>query len=229
MFSGLAVTWVTLFIIGQCCMLLLLATYLLVKDLPGRHNVFLLNFLLTTFLITIPPLLLWVRYLWKLKGTHHKWIWHSFYGGQQDGVPPHWLCLTQSILMDGIAPMWEFLTSFFNSGAGLQYWSNDLGRPGLGWLSLCLFFRYVFTVNSQRIRRVFTFLTRRHGRSCAVLFVAKDLWWQLLESRDGRWVKYSLGHSRRNLYYGRQLLLLPYITLVCWCTGSIVVSLLPLK
>ena len=125
--------------------------------------------------------------------------------------------------------MWEFLTSFFNSGAGLQYWSNDLGRPGLGWLSLCLFFRYVFTVSSKRIRRVFTFLTRRHGRSCAVLFVAKDLWWQLLESRDGRWVKYSLGHSRRNLYYGRQLLLLPYITLVCWCTGSIVVSLLPLK
>ncbi|KAF8473796.1 hypothetical protein JB92DRAFT_1905993 [Gautieria morchelliformis] len=86
MLSAIALAWVTLNIIGRCCMLLLLGTFILVRDLPGRKNVFMINFLVTIFLGTIPPCLL-------------------FYAGRQDGVPAHWLCLMQSVLMDGIAPM----------------------------------------------------------------------------------------------------------------------------
>ena len=58
MLSGTAVAWVVLNMAGQWSMVLLLSTYLLVKDIPGRKNVFLLNFLFTTFLATIPPCLL---------------------------------------------------------------------------------------------------------------------------------------------------------------------------
>jgi len=58
MFSALAVAWVALNITGEWCMFLLLTTYLIVKDLPGRNNVFMLKFFLTTFIATFPLLLL---------------------------------------------------------------------------------------------------------------------------------------------------------------------------
>ncbi|KAF8521004.1 hypothetical protein JB92DRAFT_2892329 [Gautieria morchelliformis] len=86
MLSALALAWVTLNIAG--------GTFLLVKDLPGRRNVFMINFLVTIFLGTIPPCLL-------------------FYAGQQDGVTSHWLCLMQSVLMDGIAPMFGVALTVF--------------------------------------------------------------------------------------------------------------------
>ncbi|KAF8586418.1 hypothetical protein K439DRAFT_1631664 [Ramaria rubella] len=72
---------------GQLSLLALLGTYLFCKDLSGRNNLYLLNFLFTTFLATIPPCLL-------------------FYTGQQE-APAHWICVLQSVLMDGIAPMFE--------------------------------------------------------------------------------------------------------------------------
>jgi len=86
MWSAETITWITFALVGQFSMLLLLGTFLFVKSLPQRKNPFLINFLLTTFLATIPPCLL-------------------FYTGHQDGVPPHWLCLVQAVLMDGVAPM----------------------------------------------------------------------------------------------------------------------------
>ncbi|KAF8479471.1 hypothetical protein JB92DRAFT_3043827 [Gautieria morchelliformis] len=145
MFSALALAWVTLNIAGQWCMLLLLGTFLLVKDLPGRRNVFMINFLVTIFLGTIPPCLL-------------------FYAGQQDGVPSHWLCLMQSVLMDGIAPMF---------GVALT---------------------------------VFVFQTWAELRSaiCSTTSLVAT-------SQIARW----------------GLLLLPYMTLAGWCTGSLFQAFLP--
>ena len=106
MFSTLAVAWITLNMTGQWCMLLLLCTYLLVEDLPGRKNAFMLNFLMMTFLVTIPPLLLWVVFQADVFGKSSLIARdNSFYAGQQDKVPSHWLCVTQSVLMDGAAPM----------------------------------------------------------------------------------------------------------------------------
>ncbi|KAF8479472.1 hypothetical protein JB92DRAFT_3043847 [Gautieria morchelliformis] len=145
MLSALALAWVTLNIAGQWCMLLLLGTFLLVKDLPGRRNVFMINFLVTIFLATIPPCLL-------------------FYAGQQDGVPSHWLCLMQSVLMDGIAPMF---------GVALT---------------------------------VFVFQT----------------WAEL---RSAICSKSSLVATSPIAKWG--LLLLPYVTLAGWCTGSLFHAFLP--
>ncbi|KAF8576137.1 hypothetical protein K439DRAFT_683438 [Ramaria rubella] len=87
MYSTLTVVWIVLNMAGQVSLLILLGTYLFCKDLPGRNNLYLLNFLFTTFLATIPPCLL-------------------FYTGQQE-APAHWICVVQSVLMDGIAPMFE--------------------------------------------------------------------------------------------------------------------------
>ena len=50
--------WLAFNITGQWCLLALLATFFFVKHLPQRNNPFLINFILTTFLGTIPPALL---------------------------------------------------------------------------------------------------------------------------------------------------------------------------
>jgi len=86
MLSAITVAWLVMCMIGQWSLFALLVTFASVKSMPQRNNPFLINLILTTFLATIPPCLL-------------------FYTGHQDGVPPHGLCLVQSVLMDGVAPM----------------------------------------------------------------------------------------------------------------------------
>ncbi|KAF8574853.1 hypothetical protein K439DRAFT_1624028 [Ramaria rubella] len=107
MYATITVVWIVLDMAGQVSLLVLLATYFFCKDLPGRNNPYLLNFLFTTFLATFPPCLLPQDL--------------SFYTGQQE-APAHWICVMQSILMDGIAPMFEFalLILAFQTWAGIR-------------------------------------------------------------------------------------------------------------
>ncbi|KAF8587946.1 hypothetical protein K439DRAFT_728481 [Ramaria rubella] len=102
MYTTITIVWTALNMAGQVSLFVLLSTYLLCKDLPGRKNIYLINFLFTTFLATIPPCLL-------------------FYAGQQE-APAHWICVVQSILMDGISPMFEvaLLILVFQTWAGIR-------------------------------------------------------------------------------------------------------------
>ena len=62
MISTIAVVWIVMNLLGSCCLLLLLGTYCIVKTLPQRKNPFLINMVLTSYLATIPPLMLCVFY-----------------------------------------------------------------------------------------------------------------------------------------------------------------------
>jgi len=86
MLPTITVAWLVMCIIGQWSLFALLVTFAWVKSIPQRNNPFLINLILTTLLATIPPCFL-------------------LYTGHQDGVPPHGLCFVQSLLMDGVAPM----------------------------------------------------------------------------------------------------------------------------
>ncbi|KAF8519279.1 hypothetical protein JB92DRAFT_2899222, partial [Gautieria morchelliformis] len=70
-----------------CSLLLLLYTYYAVKTLPQRKNPVLVNIIVISYLATIPPLML-------------------LFTGQQGGVHIQWICILQSALIDGIAPMY---------------------------------------------------------------------------------------------------------------------------
>jgi len=86
MLSVTAILWLTFAILGALCLLVVLFTFAFVKSLPQRKNAFLINFLLTTFLAQIPPILLFIT-------------------GQLNESPPEYLCLVQNVLMDGVGPM----------------------------------------------------------------------------------------------------------------------------
>jgi len=109
MLTALAVTWLTMDIIGLASLLLLLVTFFCVKTLPQRNNPFLINLILTTFLATIPPCMLLIA-------------------GQQYDDPPHVLCLVQSVLMDGVAPMYgtALVMLVFHTWADLQAHLNGV-------------------------------------------------------------------------------------------------------
>ncbi|KAF8519280.1 hypothetical protein JB92DRAFT_2899230 [Gautieria morchelliformis] len=87
MISSIAITYITLDIVGGCSLLLLLYTYYAVKTLPQRNNPVLINIIFISYLATIPPLML-------------------LFTGQQGGVHIQWICILQSALIDGIAPMY---------------------------------------------------------------------------------------------------------------------------
>ncbi|KAF8585775.1 hypothetical protein K439DRAFT_1615664 [Ramaria rubella] len=89
MWSELAITWITLNLIGQFSLLVLLITFYYFKTLPQRNNHYLVNFLLTVFLATVPTTLL---------------FWTGNQGWKQ---PPHNICVAQAVLMDGVGPMYS--------------------------------------------------------------------------------------------------------------------------
>jgi len=80
------VPWQVLDMLGQWSLLFLLVTYAMGRHLPQRNNAYLVNFILTTFLTTIPPALL-------------------LYTGHQYSRIPKNLCLAQAVLVDGVTPM----------------------------------------------------------------------------------------------------------------------------
>lgn len=80
------VPWLVFDLTGQWCLLGLLFTLAIFRHLPQRENPFLVNFILTTFLGTIPPAFL-------------------LYAGQLNSTKSNNLCFAQAALMDGIAPM----------------------------------------------------------------------------------------------------------------------------
>ncbi|KAF8519282.1 hypothetical protein JB92DRAFT_2899246 [Gautieria morchelliformis] len=87
MISSIAITYITLDIVGGCSLLLLLYTYYAVKTLPQRNNPVLINLIFISYLATIPPLML-------------------LFTGQQGGVHIQWICILQSTLVMGIPPMY---------------------------------------------------------------------------------------------------------------------------
>jgi len=84
--SAVIVPWLVLDITGQWCLFALLITFAVVHHLPQRTNLFLVNFVLASFLATIPPALL-------------------LYAGQQFGLLSQNLCFVQAALVDGVAPL----------------------------------------------------------------------------------------------------------------------------
>ncbi|KAF8585780.1 hypothetical protein K439DRAFT_1660093 [Ramaria rubella] len=84
--TSTVIFWLLFAIIGLVSLLIVLITFAVVKSLPQRGNVFLLNFLFTTCLAQIPPILLFIT-------------------GQLNDNPLEYLCFTQSVLMDGVGPM----------------------------------------------------------------------------------------------------------------------------
>lgn len=56
--ADIIVPWLALNNTGQWFLLLLLITYASAQQLPQRNNAYLVNFILTTFLGSIPPSLL---------------------------------------------------------------------------------------------------------------------------------------------------------------------------
>jgi len=132
-------------LVGQWCLFLLLGTLGCVRTMPQRNNPFLINVLLTTFLSTFPPCILFIT-------------------GHQEGPPPHWLCLTQSVLMDGIAPMFGIALVVLN----FHTWGD---------------------------MRVII------------------------------WGKTSV--TRSSIFAKWILLIAPYVTLVSWCTASLVAAVKP--
>ncbi|KIJ32403.1 hypothetical protein M422DRAFT_265730 [Sphaerobolus stellatus SS14] len=60
-----------------------------IKSIPQRKNLYLVNFLITTYLATFPPSLLLIT------------------GNISELQPPKLLCISQVVLMDGIVPMFQ--------------------------------------------------------------------------------------------------------------------------
>ncbi|KAF8575422.1 hypothetical protein K439DRAFT_747156 [Ramaria rubella] len=110
MVSAIAATWISFTLIGQWSLLFLLGTFYVVKSLPQRSNTFLINFLLTMFLATIPPLLL-------------------FLTGQQDLITVPWICFVQSVLMDGVAPMFGTALTILTIQLWLELRAMVKGKP----------------------------------------------------------------------------------------------------
>jgi len=81
------IPWLFFDLAGQISLLALLVTFVVFKHLPQHNNPFLINFILATFLSTIPPALL-------------------FYAGQMYNASAK-LCFAQAALVDGIAPMFS--------------------------------------------------------------------------------------------------------------------------
>ncbi|KAF8478753.1 hypothetical protein JB92DRAFT_1839392 [Gautieria morchelliformis] len=84
--TALIVPWLVFSITGQWCLVLLLITYACATRLPQRSNPYLVNFIVTTFVATIPTSLL-------------------FYTGHLYSAIPSSLCLAQAALVDGVSPM----------------------------------------------------------------------------------------------------------------------------
>ncbi|KAF8491536.1 hypothetical protein JB92DRAFT_3100490 [Gautieria morchelliformis] len=82
----LIVPWLVISNVGQCCLLILLVTYAFAPWLSQRNNVYLLNFILVTFLGCVPPSLL-------------------FYTGHLYSDISSGLCLAQATLVVGVPPM----------------------------------------------------------------------------------------------------------------------------
>ncbi|KAF8585787.1 hypothetical protein K439DRAFT_1660098 [Ramaria rubella] len=108
----LTILWLIFALLGQWSLLILLGTFGVVRSLRQRHNLFLINFLFTTFLSTWPPCLL-------------------FFTGQQGNHPPHWLCFTQAILMDGVAPMSTIALSILVFHVGTSFFLVQIIRHQL--------------------------------------------------------------------------------------------------
>ncbi|KIJ52268.1 hypothetical protein M422DRAFT_776009 [Sphaerobolus stellatus SS14] len=94
--------------VGTIALLALLITLWRVTSLSQRNNPFLVNLLLTTWLSTIPALLL------------------LFSGHAVDLAPAKPLCILQAVLMDGVAPMFGIAGLCLVLNTSLQI-SADLG------------------------------------------------------------------------------------------------------
>ena len=101
--AAIVVPWLALDITGQWTLFVLLLTYALGKHLPQRDNSFLINFILATFLATLPPLLLSAPCPSRRAHTHPA---PRLYSGNQNAPhPPSGLCAAQAMLTQGVAPM----------------------------------------------------------------------------------------------------------------------------
>ncbi|KIJ52235.1 hypothetical protein M422DRAFT_776352 [Sphaerobolus stellatus SS14] len=99
--------------LGNAVMFLLLITLWVCKQLPQRNNPFLINVLITTYIATLPPMLL-------------------LFSGHFNHAPPMTLCLIQAILLNGLAPMFGtamlilVINTWFDLRAKLQGDSSAL-------------------------------------------------------------------------------------------------------
>ena len=105
MISATAIIWNAGALLGACSLLLLLGTFYFVKTLPQRKNPYLVNLILTSFLATIPPLLLSVFYFKHEPFVLPCCLCERLFTGQLGKIPVKWICTLQAASMDGDTPM----------------------------------------------------------------------------------------------------------------------------
>lgn len=102
--ADLIIPWLALNNTGQWCLLILLVTYASARRLPQRNNAYLINFILTTFLGSIPPSLLLV-FMHRGASCANLSLLRRIYSGYQYSPIPYKLFVAQAALMNGVAPM----------------------------------------------------------------------------------------------------------------------------
>ena len=99
--------WLVFDMMGQWSLVALLATFSLLKNIPQRHNPFLINVLITTLLASIPPSFLYATFV-SLPSFYLCSACRVYSGHESRKSPPSdRLCAIQASLVDGMAPMCE--------------------------------------------------------------------------------------------------------------------------
>ncbi|KIJ46476.1 hypothetical protein M422DRAFT_250068 [Sphaerobolus stellatus SS14] len=124
--SGEILVYFSILFLGNILLSLLILTLLFSKSVPQGKNIYLLNFLITTYLATLPPSLLLIT------------------GNIYEPYPPKALCLFQAVLMDGLAPMFEVAFLILAINTWLEVRSSLKGSISpitqYRWLKLLLLF-----------------------------------------------------------------------------------------